>query len=100
MTQHETTRPYQPCNGTEGEIFMSRFCFACDKDKREDRPCRILGRSMAFNVGDPEYPKEWVMDAEGWPGNPRCTAFVVRGTVDRPAPPTIIKDKRQIGLAL
>lgn len=93
------TRPYRPSNGTEGEMFQAAFCENCERDRYESKPCRILSRSMAYNLGDKNYPKEWVQDATGWPGNSRCTAFVERGTVTRPVLSTI-HDKRQIGLPL
>lgn len=92
------TKPYRPSNGTEGEIFQSQFCERCEKDRYESRPCLILGRIMALNINEPGYPKEWVRDVGvEWPGNPRCTAFVERGTAIHPVP-TTIRDKRQLNL--
>lgn len=64
------TTPYRPSNGSEGEWFMSRWCDRCVKDTNS-RPCRILGRTLAFEIGDKHYPREWVQDDDG----PRCTAF-------------------------
>lgn len=85
----DTTRRYRPSNGDEGLWFMSMWCDKCVKDS-ESRPCRILGRTMAFNINDKEYPREWVEDDNG----PRCTAFA-----DHVKPPlTIIRDKRQEAL--
>lgn len=65
---------YQPSNGTEGEVFMSHFCFRCERDK--DHDCEILCRSMAFSVEDAEYPIEWQYGADG---QPKCTAFIQAG---------------------
>lgn len=93
------TRPYRPSNGSEGEWFMSIFCEKCEKDRYESKPCGILGRTFALGIDDKGYPKEWIRDTGDWPGNPRCTAFVERGTVPHTEPNTI-KDKRQIGLPL
>lgn len=93
------TRPYRPSNGTDGECFQAAFCERCEKDRYESKPCPILGRTFYLDVDDPKYPKEWVMDVEGWPGKPRCTAFVERGTSVH-STPTLIRDKRQIGLPL
>jgi hypothetical protein len=62
--------PYRPSNGTEGESFMGQWCSRCRKDS-EEKPCPIIGWTMAVDVDDPNYPKEWVQDAKG----PRCTAF-------------------------
>jgi hypothetical protein len=88
----QTTEPYRPSNGSEGDWFMSRFCHRCVKDS-ESKPCRILGRTFALDVDDKGYPREWITDdAHG----PRCTAFA-----DHEKPkPTIIRDKRQIGMPL
>ncbi len=57
---------YRPSNGTEGEWFMSRFCYHCLADS-EESPCEILGEAMAG--GEPD---EWREDG---PRGPRCTAF-------------------------
>jgi len=75
------TRPYRPSNGTEGVYFMADFCDKCANDT-EESPCSIIGASMAFDVDDPQYPKEWIQDEAG-PGefpikNPRCTNFKVK----------------------
>jgi hypothetical protein len=75
---HEIGDKYRPSNGSEGECFMAEFCERCSKDS-EKRPCGILGRTMAFDVEDPQYPKEWQYQANG----PICTAFVLRGSVTR-----------------
>lgn len=69
-------RPYRPSNGTEGEIFMEQFCHRCAKypdDPNDPNQCDILARSFFHQVGEPEYPKEWIED--GNLENPRCTAF-------------------------
>jgi hypothetical protein len=91
-------RRYRPSNGDEGIWFMAQWCERCERDRREDRPCRILVLTFALDVDDPHYPKEWVRDADG----PRCTAFRERVTHEghhRP-PLTIIRDKRQAVLPL
>lgn len=77
--------PYRPCNGSEGEFFMSMWCEECARDKemngtvyREGREadesdwCEILGRSFR----DDEPLPEWVI---GDDGQPKCTAFVPLG---------------------
>lgn len=68
-------KPYRPSTGTEGADFMDHFCGNCihDEEYRETGfgGCKIAADSLAFNVGDPEYPKEWVIGADG----PICTAF-------------------------
>lgn len=69
---------YRPSNGTEGEGFMSRWCGRCERDaafrRDPDRHdgCRIAADAMAYDVTDPEYPREWIRTESG----PRCTAFV------------------------
>ena len=70
-----TARPYRPSNGTEGDIFMSKFCFQCARDC-EDNPCQILGRILFNGINDPDYPKEFIEDERG----PRCTAFIQEGS--------------------
>lgn len=76
---HLAGTPYRPSNGTEGEIFMSQWCARCNKDAahRADpdtgKGCRIIVYSMGFDIGDPNYPKEWVHDETGYGG--KCTAF-------------------------
>ena len=77
---------YMPSNGTEGDIFMERWCERCVKNSAP-RGCGIIGRSMAGI-----QPPQWVKDE----GGPRCTAF----SDHKAAPLTIILDRRQIGLAL
>jgi hypothetical protein len=84
------TTPYRPSNGTEGDCFMAKFCERCHKQKR----CTIMGRTMAFDVTDPQYPKEWIRDEAD---NGICTAFVPRGTVQY-KPRTIRPAKTQRSL--
>lgn len=72
-----TYEPFQPSNSDHGYAFMAAWCDHCEKDRRhrkdENKPgCKILLYTMAFNVGDPEYPKEWRKDG---PEGARCTAF-------------------------
>lgn len=68
-------KPYRPSNGTEGEMFMGRFCERCVKDNPdEDQGCEILMMTMALDTDDEGYPSEWVQDHNG----PRCTAFEQR----------------------
>lgn len=67
---------YRPSNGTEGECFQDAWCEKCKADRAfresgEEPGCDIIARSMAFNVDEPEYPREWV-----WrDGYAVCTAF-------------------------
>jgi len=63
-------RKYRPSNGTEGRIFMGQFCENCIHDKNQD--CKILAYSMAFDVDEKEYPKEWIYDKKG---NSICTSY-------------------------
>lgn len=71
-----TGKPYQPSNGSEGDWFTDKFCMKCihcDPDPSGKKQCTILCASLCFSIGDPEYPKEWVYDAND---NPTCTAHV------------------------
>lgn len=95
-----STRPYCPSNGSEGEFFMDQWCHRCERDRRKDRPCRILSLTFTLDVNDPGYPPEWVCDVEGWPGNPRCTAFQSRMPNSARRVAKIIRDKRQMTMPL
>jgi hypothetical protein len=70
-------KPYRPSNGTEGECFMEGWCNRCKADRAhqdsagEEPGCDIIARSMAFDVGEPGYPVQWVWKD----GEPTCTAF-------------------------
>lgn len=87
-----TTEPYRPSNGTAGQVFYEDWCARCHREAG-GRECKILTATFIYNVDERGYPKEWVQDAQGWPGNPRCTAFEEpRASVHH----TLIKDKRQI----
>ena len=70
----ETISKYRPSNGTEGEIFIGHFCEHCRKDLVNEG-CKIQLRTMAFDIDEPEYPREWVYGADG---KPTFTAFVSR----------------------
>ena len=69
-------KKYQPSNSTEGDIFRSKFCYQCLRDKdwreREVNPCQIQCKTALLNAGDEDYPQEWTYDTDG---NPICTAF-------------------------
>ena len=73
------SKPYQPGSGTEGCIFMDRFCDRCVHDAAyQDNPesgegCSLIVNAMAYDIGDEKYPKEWIEDDDG--DNPRCTKF-------------------------
>ena len=70
-------KPYRPSNGSEGMDFMSYFCERCVRDQAyqrsdgEQEGCPIAAAAFAYEVSDPEYPREWIADEQG----PRCTAF-------------------------
>lgn len=73
---------YRPANGTESDFFQEQWCARCSRN-REKNPCKILGRSYAFSIDDPDYPTEWIKDAGDYPGYPRCTAFRARAASRR-----------------
>ncbi len=52
-------------------FFESRFCDRCQRGQR-DQMCEIQARTFVHHIEDPEYPVEWIEDANG----PRCTAFL------------------------
>lgn len=65
---------YRPSNGTDGEMFMSSFCYQCSKwrdDPDAKTQCSIAASTMFWDIDDPKYPKQWrYVD-----GQPTCTAF-------------------------
>jgi len=69
-------KPYRPSNGTDGEIFYANWCEGCAKDAKYRETgkggCQIIVGAMLYDIGDPDYPPEWIQDEHG----PRCTAFV------------------------
>lgn len=71
-------KPYRPSNGTEHYLFEEDFCMHCkhykDNPRIEASDCDLDLLNMTFlhDIDDPEYPKEWVYDKEGYPS---CTAF-------------------------
>lgn len=70
--------PYRPSNGTEGEMFMEKFCRRCqlgDPVETNGDGCDILLNTMIFDLGDDGYPEEWTHD---FAGRPQCTAFLER----------------------
>ena len=63
-------RKYIPSNGTEGEIFMDKFCDRCFYDHNEN--CEIIVGTMVYDLEDNEYPEEWTYDEND---QPICTKF-------------------------
>lgn len=61
----EDGKPYRPCNGTEGDIFCTRWCKQCDRDD-EEVYCGILTAALCG-----QYPEEWLYQDN----KPICTAF-------------------------
>lgn len=70
--KEECNRRFMPTNGTDGEIFMSSFCFHCvherwthhhDEDREEDK-CEILSNSMVSDR--PCFDKDLKFDGWEW----------------------------------
>lgn len=76
MTAQEAWNTYRPSNGTEGMIFMERWCFQCAREKR----CPILTATFLYDEDDVRYPKEWIRKShdDEWPGTALCTGFIPR----------------------
>jgi len=72
--------PYRPSNGTEGMIFMERFCNHCTEDQTT---CAVLTNAVLFNIGEKDYPPEWKYDGDG---RPTCTAFCARRSATEEEP--------------
>jgi hypothetical protein len=62
---------YRPSNGSEGEMFMERWCYQCVFDN-EKAPCPIIAATMVFGIDEDDYPPDWSYDSDG---QPQCTAF-------------------------
>ena len=56
-------KQYYPSNGTEGCLFMEKYCYKCYKEKQ----CRILTNSL---IG--KHPKQWIINERNVP---TCTSF-------------------------
>lgn len=79
-----TNWSFIPSNGSHGEAIYDSWCRTCVHERaiREDHEnairqglgCDILARTMAFGIGDAEYPTEWTYDRKT--GEPKCTARV------------------------
>lgn len=70
--------PYRPANAAETDAFYQAFCFKCTRDNyAQKNSCPILACTMAFDVGDQNYPLEWRSDG---PLGPRCTSFEAKVT--------------------
>lgn len=83
---------YRPSNGTEGEIFMARWCARCSRDQaRRDGDafdgCEIIDLTMAYDIDDPSYPKAWVQDDDG---SPSCSEFTAGDADDQPLDPQAV----------
>jgi hypothetical protein len=64
-------KPYRPSNGTEGRMFMERFCKRCENDSEAHR-CTTLGDALCYQIEHANYPKEWTHTEDG---EPTCTLF-------------------------
>ncbi len=74
---------YQPCNGTEGDWFISKWCGTCVKEavsENAQQQCDIVFLSMSYSIGDAEYPKQWVYSDND---EPMCTAYKNRDEYNR-----------------
>lgn len=69
-------KKYRPSNGTEGDYFMSKFCYQCIHDNPDYNAksprCEIMTLTMCLSVDDKDYPKEWTYDENG---KPICTEW-------------------------
>jgi hypothetical protein len=84
--------PYQPSNGSEGDVFAERWCERCVKDDPEaERFCEIRTETFVYDIADPNYPRAWVYRD----GVPTCTEFVPRvagGSPDAGDSPSFAND--------
>lgn len=71
----ELGEKFRPSNGTVGEAFMDDWCGTC----AGHRNCTIHQKAMLYRTDEPEYPVEWIYDADG---EACCMAYVPVGTPD------------------
>jgi hypothetical protein len=96
------SEPYRPSNGTEGECFMEAFCFRCARDAKFQESqdgadgCPIVAAALMYDIGDPQYPPEWIYDEQG----SRCTAFTLDAPPDEQDRFYARRDPRQASLPL
>lgn len=69
---HRAGEPYRPSNGTEGMMFEEIWCNHCTRMSAE---CEIYSAALLYDLGDKDYPSQWVYDPGG---RPMCTAFCDR----------------------
>jgi len=76
-------KKYRPGSAVEYDLFKGDWCRSCAADSvingmkqqgscRDDERCLIVADSMIYNINDPGYPTEWIIDE----GGSRCIAFV------------------------
>jgi len=67
---------YRPSNGSEGMMFMERWCAKCQRDAAyragTGDSCPIVCNSLIHSIDEEGYPAEWQY---GDDGQPRCSAF-------------------------
>lgn len=71
LRQQRAGKPWLPANGSEFDGFYEGYCERC-KHESEDIVCEVIKLSMFHEIGEPEYPKEWIYSSDGWP---TCTKF-------------------------
>ncbi|WP_426106329.1 hypothetical protein [Massilia sp. TSP1-1-2] len=103
MCAESAGKPYRPCNGSEGDHFVSQWCGTCERDYGmlkglpieecdDNRICDIIARTFGVDEDHPDYPTEWVF---GKDGQPCCTAHVPEA---EPLPEVVIKDEHTLDL--
>lgn len=98
LAPEPTDEPYRPSNGDEGDWFRSHFCDRCKIELdflasgQLGGGCMILLNTMAHDVDDPKYPKEWITNETD---GPRCTAFVSSDAPDEAPVATATEEPAQ-----
>lgn len=76
------SKSYIPSNGTEGSSFRERFCDQCKHEHEyletqdPEHACQIFNATLIYNLGDDEYPKEWIYADGNDIFSGTCTAFI------------------------
>lgn len=66
---------FKPVSVYEHELFYACVCRHCECDREYRKTgfngCDIIPKTMIYDLGDPEYPSEWIYRNN----MPVCTAF-------------------------
>lgn len=71
ILKEDAGQKYRPSNGTEGDLFMSEYCWRCQLETH----CTIPGKTALYQIEADDYPAQWQIGSDG---QPTCTEFLKR----------------------